>query len=60
MENVTFPEKFCDIGGRSFAWVYKHRSEFVDFTLTEMTETKGLFRSWQNFCRARIKNTRES
>ena len=45
-----FPPKFCDIGERSFEWVWTNKKEFVDFTLTEMTQTTGLFKDWQNYC----------
>ena len=48
--NLRWPEGFCDIGGRTFEWVFKNRNEFVDFTVSEMKQATGLFRKWQNYC----------
>ena len=48
----TFPTDFMCIGDRSFEWVYQNRPEFVEFTLTEMSNPTGLFLEWQEFCKA--------
>ena len=56
----TFPADFMCIGGKSFEMVYRHRKEFVDFTLNEMTEPKGLFKKWQDFCKNKVKDERDT
>lgn len=55
-ENTKWPEGFMDIGGQTFAVVYKKKKEFVDFTLTEMDNPTGLFEKWKNYCKWRRKN----
>ena len=48
---LKFPEGFCDIGGMTFSEIYAKKKEFVDFTLTEMKNTSGLFKMWKNYCK---------
>ena len=55
-----FPEGFFCIGGRDFVYVYKHRPEFVEFTLGEMNKPKGLFRKWKDFCKQKKKEEQEN
>ena len=55
MEKLTFPANFMCIGGKHFRWVFANRKEFVDFTLNEMNNPKGLFAKWQKFCKEQIK-----
>ena len=50
----SFPEKFSDIGGRTFEQVFKSHKEFVDFTLTEMEQPTKLFKRWQDFCKRKM------
>ena len=45
-----WPEGFCDIGGKSFDWVYRNRPVFVKHTLEDMKEATGIFEAWQQFC----------
>ena len=47
---LRWPEGFCDIGGRTFEWVFKNKNEFVEFTVGEMKQTTGLFKKWRNYC----------
>jgi hypothetical protein len=49
-DHSTFPESFPEIGGREFQWVWKHKKEFCDFTLTEMMECTDFFLVWKNYC----------
>lgn len=55
----TFPENFMCIGCKTFEWVFENRKEFVEFTVNEMNEPKGLFLKWQKYCKARRKIERE-
>ena len=56
MENLSWPKNFMDIGGLLFSDVYKKKTEFVDFTLTEMKKPTGLLKKWQDYCKWRIKS----
>ena len=49
---MKFPEGFCDIGGMTFEEVFQLKKEFVQFTLTQMKNAKGLFKLWQDYCKA--------
>ena len=48
---MQWPEGFCDIGGRTFAWVFENRKEFVEFTMQKMDSPTGLFLEWKKYCR---------
>ena len=50
MDENTWPDDFVDIGGKTFAWVWENRKEFVDFTLNDMTKPTGLFDVWKKYC----------
>ena len=50
MDENTWPDDFVDIGGKTFAWVWENRKEFVDFTLNDMTKPTGLFDVWMKYC----------
>ena len=50
---MIWPKGFCDIGGKTFHWVYKNKPEFVHHTLNEMRNATGLFKEWQLYCEAR-------
>ena len=54
---LIWPEDFVDkeMCGKSFYWAYKNKTEFVDFTVTEMKKPTGLFKQWQDYCFHRIK-----
>ena len=45
-----FPVGFQNIGGKSFAWVYENKKDFVDFTVNEMKGCTGLFAQWRDYC----------
>ena len=51
-DESLFPEKFPDdsLIGKTFLWVYNNRREFVDFTLKEMIDPTGFFKTWQTYC----------
>jgi len=55
-DETEFPVGFPDIGGKSFEWVFHNKKEFVDFTLTEMSECTGLYKVWQDYCKGYNKN----
>ena len=44
-----FPPFFFDIGGKTFEWVFKHKKEWVSFTIDDMEKTSGLFKVWQDY-----------
>ena len=48
----VFPTEFPDdeLIGKAFLWVYENREEFVQFTLEEMTNCSGFFKTWQEYC----------
>lgn len=57
---MQFPKNFCDIGSKSFEWVYNHKHEFVEHTMRDMKHPTGLFLRWHNFCKEKAeKKTRE-
>ena len=43
-----------DIGGKSFAWVYENRKEFVEFTVEKMDKPTKLFLKWKEYVLSRI------
>ena len=59
MDDLTWPDNFMDIGNKRFVWVFDNKKEFVDFTVKEMENPKGLFKKWQTYCKARLKFERE-
>ena len=50
MSEKTWPENFCDIGGKSFEWVFINKKDFVDFCVTEMENPTGMFQAFQKYC----------
>ena len=46
-----WPDGFCDIGGKTFQWVWENRKVFVDFCLTDMECATGMFKEFQEFCK---------
>ena len=48
-DESTFPDKFEDIGGKSFAWVRDNREEWCKFTVEKMKDTTGFFKIWQEY-----------
>ena len=54
MDETVFPMIF-GLAGKTFLWVYKNKTEWVDFTLTEMKEPTQLFKVWKDYCRAKSK-----
>jgi len=59
MHDLVFPPNFLCIGERTFRWVYEHRKEFVDFTVTKMDKPTGLFQQWQSYCNEQRKFEKE-
>ena len=57
---MKFPKNFCNIGGKSFEWVFENKEEFVKHTLDDMQKPTGLFREWYNYCKERMKKSREN
>ena len=55
MSETTWPENFCDIGGKSFEWVFINKKEFVDFCVEEMEKPTGLFKKFQDYCLNKLK-----
>ena len=56
---MYFPKNFCNVGGKSFDWVFDNKKGFVEHTVTEMTNPTGLFLEWQNYYKSRIKKNIE-
>lgn len=54
--NLTWPDGFCDIGGKTFEWVRQNREEWCEFTRNEMENPTGLFAKWKKYL---IKNKSE-
>ena len=54
MNTLTWPEGFCNIGGKTFEWTYDNKPLFVKHTLQEMNNATGLFCKWQKYCRKRV------
>ena len=52
-DQSLFPDEFPDNSmiGKTFSWVYCNRAEFVDFTINDMTKTKGFYDIWQQYCK---------
>ena len=53
---ICWPEGFMCIGGRSFAWVFANREEFVKFTVDKMDSPSGLFKQWKDYCLEQTSN----
>ena len=56
MDSTVWPENFCDIGGKTFLWVFENRKSFVEFTSDEMREPSGFFKKWHDYCMVKLKN----
>ena len=56
-DELFFPKGYCDIGEISFKELFEAKKEWVDFTLTDMKEPKGLFLKWQQYC---LRKTKEN
>ena len=52
---MKFPNNFCDIGNKTFEWVFENKKKFVDHTIKEMCKPTGLFKVWQDYCLERKK-----
>ena len=52
---TQWPKGFCDIGGRTFEWVYVNKKEFVEFTIEKMSKTTGLFAKWKKYVVGKVK-----
>ena len=50
---MYFPDNFCNIGNRSFEWVYANKTEFVEHTMVHMRNPTGLFKKWYEYCKMR-------
>ena len=48
----TFEDNHPDIGGKTFSWVYRERSEFVKFVLI-MYDVTGTYKKFQEYCKQR-------
>lgn len=55
-DEIVWPDGFMCIGGRTFAWVFRYRKEFVEFTLNSMDNPTGLFKRWKVYCLKQSKN----
>ena len=54
MDNTVFPPIF-ELGGKTFQWIYNNKTEYVDFTLTDMVSPTGVFLEWQKYCQRKHK-----
>ena len=48
--NTIWPDGFCDIGGKTFKWVYDNKKVFVEFCVDEMENPTGMFKKFQEYC----------
>ena len=58
-DNLCFPKGFCDIGEIQFKDLFEKKKEWVDFTITDMKNPKGLFKKWQDYCKMKTKQIKE-
>lgn len=48
-DNVRFPANFFDIGQKSFEWVFDNKKTFIQFTLKDMDNVSGFFKTWKDY-----------
>ena len=53
--HMNFGDKMGLLTNKSFADVYKHNKAFVDFSSTNMSEGKGIFKFWLKYLRGKNK-----
>ena len=55
MDDNVWADDFVDksMRGKTFSWTYEHKTEWVDFTLTEMQKPTGVFKQWKDYCKYR-------
>ena len=60
--DMLWPADFVDeeMRGKTFSWTINNRSEWVDFTVTEMRNPTGLFLKWKEYCNEIIKEKENS
>ena len=56
---MKFPDKFMNIGLKSFSWVYDNRAEWVKFSEAWETAT-GLFKFWYLYVKLRASLLKKS
>ena len=58
LSEKVWPNDFMDksLQGKSFAWTWINKKEWVDFTLTDMKEPSGIFEVWQKYCLSKNKH----
>ena len=54
-DQTIVPECVPDIGGKTFAEVFKTKPIFVDFVVCEITDCTGFFKDFQHYCLTKIK-----
>ena len=52
---IRFPEGFPDVGLMTFATVFQSKKEWVSFTVIDMTNPTGFFKTWKNYCMRKSK-----
>ena len=56
---MKFPDKFMNIGLKTFSWVYEHRAEWVKFSAA-WEEATGLFKFWYLYVKLRASLLKKS
>ena len=56
MDEQTWPDGFCDIGGKTFLWTWQNKSDWCKFTIDKMTNPSGLFLDWKNYLSLKLNN----
>ena len=49
-DELCFPKGFCYVNEVTFKDLFEKNKEWVDFTMTDMKDPKGLFLKWQEYC----------
>ena len=55
MDELTWPDNFYDIGGKTFEWTWENKKDWCEFTMNEMNKTTGLFRKWKDYVQFKSK-----
>ena len=53
LSKLKFVQKMGALSDRTFQQVYETNQEFVDFTRESMSQGKGIFKLWIEYCKLR-------
>ena len=49
-DSTLFPVGFPDVGKMMFSAVFESKKEWVNFTVHDMTNATGFFKTWRDYC----------